>query len=303
MIARSFSLGGQSGWLHAGGFADSSGYFHTYDALAVGGSGDPGRKVHVFLPLDYESSGAAYPVIYMNDGDTAFWPSGAGKSWDIAGALADLYKKPAFPRVLVVAVHPLDRRFEYTHAPYAPGRPSGGLAAYTDYMADRVKGFIDAHYRTTSGPESTVIVGSSHGGLASFFMATRRPDRFGKAMSMSPSFWAGLDPVHGGEFSGGPLAESSLVRPVAATLAGKAIRPKLWIDWGLVRTGGLHNERIEAAAAARGREMVSLLQNAFGYRLGSDLFQFEDPLGEHDELSWSRRFPKAMRALFGPSPD
>jgi pimeloyl-ACP methyl ester carboxylesterase len=299
----SFTLGGQAGWFHDEGFA--SGVFHTFDALAVGGAGDLGRKVHVFLPRDYGSSGAAYPVIYMNDGDTAFWPSGAGKSWDIAEALAELYKDDAFGRVLVVAVHPIDRRLEYTHTPYAPGRPSGGLAAYTDYVADRLKGFVDAHYRTLPGPEGAAIVGSSHGGLASFFMATRRPDRFGKAVSMSPSFWAGLDPVHGGDYPGGPLAESPLVAAVSKTLANKTPhpRPKIWIDWGLIRTGGVHNERIEASAAQRGKEMVELLQNSFNYQLGSDLFAFEDPRGEHDELSWSRRFPAAMRALFGASTD
>jgi pimeloyl-ACP methyl ester carboxylesterase len=301
MNAGSFTLGGQVAWSHDEGFA--AGVFHTFDALAVGG--DPGRKVHVFLPRDYESSGAAYPVIYMNDGDTAFWSSRAGKSWNIAGALAELYKADVFGRVLVVAVHPIDRRFEYTHTPYAPGRPSGGLAAYTDYVADRLKGFIDTHYRTLPGPEGAAIVGSSHGGLASFFMATRRPDRFGKAVSMSPSFWAGLDPVHGGDYPGGPLAESPLIAAASKTLANKSPhpRPKIWLDWGLIRTGGIHNERIEATAAQRGREMAELLQNSFNYRLGSDLFAFEDPRGEHDELSWSRRFPAAMRALFGASTD
>lgn len=294
---RSFSLGGQFAWFHDEGFA--SGYFHTFDALSVGGPGDPGRKVHVFLPRDYESSGGAYPVVYMNDGDTAFWPSSAGKSLAIAGALAALYAGGSIPQTIIVAVHPLDRRAEYTHAPYAPGRPSGGLSEYTRYLSERLKSFIDAHYRTKPEPASTAIIGSSHGGLASFYIATRRPDRFGKAASMSPSFWAGLDPVHGGDYPGGPLAASPLIRPAADTLVNTALRPALWIDWGLVRTGGYHNERIEAAAAARGREMAALLQSSFGYRLGRDLFAFEDPRGEHDEVSWSRRFPAAMQALFG----
>jgi pimeloyl-ACP methyl ester carboxylesterase len=236
----------------------------------------------------------------MNDGNTAFFPGGAGgKSWDVARALSELYADPAFPRLIVVAVHPLLRQREYTHAEWAPSRPSSGVEEYTSYMADCVKAFIDAAYRTRSGSESTVIAGSSHGGLASFYMATRRPDRFGAAVCMSPSFWAGVDPVHGGDYAGGPLSSSSLVDPVKETLANPAVRPRVWIDWGLVRTGGDHNEKIEAAACRRGREMVELFQGSFGYEVGRELLVAEDPEGEHDEVAWGRRLPSALRALFG----
>ena len=115
---------------------------------------------------------------------------------------------------------------------------------------------------------------------------------------MSPSFWAGLDAVHGGHYPGGPLASSPLVEPVQETLANPDVRPRLWIDWGLVRTGGDHNAKIEAADASRGREMVGLLEGSFGYALGRDLFVAEDPRGEHDEGAWGRRLPSALRALF-----
>lgn len=288
-------------WSHDAG--SPAGWFHTYDALDVGGPDDAPHKVHVLLPRDYDACGAGYPVVYMNDGDSSFWPGGAAnKSWDVPVALAGLYAEGLLDPVIVVAVEPNDRDHEYSHAPWTGGLDPAtccGVEAYADWLADGVKGFVDANYRTRPEPEHTVIVGSSRGGLASFFVANHRPDAFGNAACMSPSFWVGLDPVFGGDFSGGPLASSELVARLEATLADPRVRPRLWIDWGLVFTGGFHNEVIEAAAAARGAEMVELLAGSYGYAEGQELHWMEDPAGEHDEWSWGRRFPDVMLALLG----
>lgn len=57
---------------------------------------------------------------------------------------------------------------------------------------------------------------------------------------------------------------------------------------------------MQAAATARGIEMVSLLQASHGYVEGATLHHVEDPAGEHDEDSWAGRFPEVMMAFFGP---
>jgi pimeloyl-ACP methyl ester carboxylesterase len=295
-VPHPFTLGGEAAWYHDEGLP--AGYFHTYDALRAGGSEGAPRKVHVFLPRDYEASGARYPVLYMNDGDTAFFPGGPSqRSWDVAGALAALYKTGRIPEVIAVAIHPREREREYTHTEWSPGRSYGGLERYTRYVAEDVKGFVDAHYRTKPEASSTCVLGSSAGGLAAFFMAGRRPDRFGAAGCLSPSFWAGLDSIAGGAYGGGPLESSLLIDLVKGTLAQPSARPRLWIDWGLVRSGGPHNAIIEAAAAARGREMVALLERKYGYVRGIDLFALEDPEGAHDEDSWARRLPLVLKEI------
>lgn len=296
-----FTLGGQDAWSHDAG--SPAGWFHTYDALDVGGPDDAPHEVHLLLPRDYDACGPGYPVVYMNDGDSSFWPGGAAnKSWDVPVSLADLYARGVLGPVIVVAVEPVDRDYEYSHVPWTGGlSPAAccGVEQYADYLADGIKGFVDAHYHTRPEPEHTVLVGSSRGGLASFFVANRRPDAFGSAACMSPSFWVGLDPVFGGGFTGGPLATSELVMMLEGTLDDPGVRPRLWIDWGLVFTGGFHNEVIEAAAAARGAEMVELLASSYGYVDGQELYWMEDPQGEHDEWSWGRRFPDVMLALLG----
>lgn len=294
-----FTLGGQSAWSHDDGFA--AGWFHTYDGLQVAGPNDAPRKVHVFLPRDYDPCGDGYPVLYFNDGNTTFWPGGIGnKTWDVATSLGQLWAEDAIPKVLVVAIEPIDREREYTHTAWADGHDCCGVAQYTGYVADYVKPFIDANYRTKADRASTVIIGSSHGGLAAFYMANTRPDVFGKAGCLSSSFWAGLDGIQGGTFPGGPLASSLLIEDVKATIQSASLRPRLWLDWGLVRDGQFQNDVIENAATARGQEMVQLLEGTYGYQEGHELFWDADPMGQHDEISWGRRFPMVVKALFGP---
>jgi hypothetical protein len=286
------TLGAQQGWIHDEG--SPAGYFHTFDALAVGGTP---RKVHVFLPRSYPTSHAApcrrYPVVYMHDGNTAFFPGGpAGKTWDVQAVLAKAYASGSLPEVIVVAVHPIDRNSEYTHASWFPGKTCCGVGTYTEYLASKLKPFIDGAYRTLPSAKHTTIVGSSHGGLAAFYAAASRPDVFGSAVAMSSSFWAGLDPTSG------TLPGSALLTQVGASL--KTGHPRLYLDWGLVRTGGEHNAVIEAAATTRGEEMVALLQAQYGYTLGTDLRRVIDPTGEHEEVSWGRRLGAALTGAVSP---
>ncbi len=291
-VAQEFTKGGQVGWFHDEGH--SGGFFHTYDAFQVAGPQDQPRRVHVFLPRDYETSGERYPVIYMNDGDTAFWPGGVvKKSWNMAGVLSDLYRTDRVRRVIVVAVWPLDRDREYTHAPVF-ARPGLGLDDYAGYIAHAVKGFMDAQYRTIAAAEKTLILGSSHGGLAAFYIGVGYPDLVGLVGALSPSFWVGVDSQVWKLPFVRSLRSSKLLKITRETLQGTPRLPKIYLDWGLVRTGGFHNEFIEARATVRGRELRDLLVKEFGYRLDESLCVVEDAEGEHTEESWERRLPQVL---------
>jgi pimeloyl-ACP methyl ester carboxylesterase len=298
-MASQFNKGGQFAWFHDLGH--TGGFFHTYDAFQVAGQQDVPRKVHVFLPRDYEISQERYPVIYMHDGDTAFFPGGAfNKSWKMAEVLSDLYLQNKIRKILVVAICPLNRDLEYTHAPVW-NHPCCGLDTYGTYIANFVKGFIDRNYRTLADPENTMILGSSHGGLASFYIATHHPDRFRLVGSLSSSFWVGLDSMP--TLQDLPflrsLKDSELLQDAHSTLQNPANRLKIYLDWGLIRHGGFHNAFIEQRATTRGKEMRDLLIEVFGYRLNENVFVVEDPDGEHNEESWSRRVPDVLQIFFG----
>jgi hypothetical protein len=99
------------------------------------------------------------------------------------------------------------------------------------------------------------------------------------------------------------------VRRAAPALADRSRRPRLWIDWGLRRDGGQHNEVVEALAAARGAEMVSLLEERFGARVvrigagdtpprDAEVIECIDAIGGHTEAAWRHRTELFLRAFF-----
>jgi hypothetical protein len=277
----------------------ASGVFHTYDALRISGDVPSGRKIHVFLPRSYATSTSTYPVVYFNDGQSIFFPNnGVGKTWRAAEALDSLYASRSIPESIMVAVYPTDREAEYTHAS-VPDRPCCKLNQYADFLAQKLKPFIDQNYRTRPERQSNFIIGSSHGGLAAFFIAATHPQSFGGAGCLSSSFWVGMSPL------GLPtrLKHSPLISHTRDILADPVLKPKLWIDWGLIRTGGEHNSWTEEHATRRGIEMAALLQKDFAYQDGIDLRAFEDRIGDHTEDSWARRLPKVLKFLLGSIAD
>jgi enterochelin esterase-like enzyme len=276
----------------------SAGCFHRYDPFQTGSSVYPERRIDVFLPRDFDHHESRHPVLYLNDGQTAFFKPALGdQSWDVANTLGRLYEQGLIRPLIVVAIHPVNRAREYTHAHWS-GQDCCGLESYTQLVAEIVKPLIDTTYHTLPEPPATMIAGSSHGGLAAFYMANRRPDVFGYSAALSPSFWVGVDDAECypliKPLPNRALKHSQLLDAVKETLADHLRRPKLYFDWGLVRTGGLHNESIEERATARGREMVKLCQQEYSYSIGKDLIAYEDPDGEHNEHSWARRLPRVL---------
>ena len=276
----------------------TAGYFHRYEPFRSESSLYPARRIDVFLPRNYDRSDHRYPVLYLNDGDKAFFKPAIGdQSWDIANTLGALYERRLIRELIVVAMHPVNRAREYTHTHWS-GPDCCGLESYAQCVVENIKPFIDRSYRTLPEAGTTMIVGSSHGGLAAFYVANRRPDAFGYAGALSPSFWVGVDDAERfpliKPLRDRALKDSKLLEAVRETLAATLRRPKLYLDWGLVRTGGLHNESIEERATARGREMVKLLQEEYGYRVNDDFVVYEDPEGEHNEQSWARRMPRVL---------
>jgi Putative esterase len=275
-----------------------AGYFHIYEPFRPESSLYPERRIDVFLPRNYDSNDHRYPVLYMNDGHTAFFEPAIGdRSWGIANTLGALYERRLIRELIVVAMYPVNRAREYTHAHWC-GPDCGGLESYTQCVAESIKPFVDRSYRTLPESRTTMIVGSSHGGLAAFYIANRRPYVFGYAGALSPSFWVGVDDAERfpliKPLADRVLRDSQLLEAVKETLVAASRRPKLYLDWGLVRTGGLHNESIEERATARGREMVNLLQQEYAYKIDDDLVVYEDPAGEHNERSWARRMPRVL---------
>ncbi|MGZ3999754.1 MAG: alpha/beta hydrolase [Mucilaginibacter sp.] len=145
------------------------------------------RRVWVYLPADYETSGKKYPVIYMHDGQNLFdeYTSGYGE-WGIDEIMDKL---PVKEQCIIVGI---DHGGEYRISEYDPydtkyGKGQGD--AYLDFLVKNLKPYIDGHYRTKKGPNNTTIAGSSMGGLISMYALLKYPAVFGNAGVFSPAFW------------------------------------------------------------------------------------------------------------------
>ena len=144
------------------------------------------KKIWVYLPKNYNTSTKKYPVIYMHDAQNLFdaATSYVGE-WNVDETLDSINAQ-----VIVIGIeHGGDKRIEEL-TPYKNAKYGGGKADdYLDFIVTTLKPKVDATYRTKTNPKNTAIMGSSLGGLVSFYAALKYPKVFGKVGCFSPSFW------------------------------------------------------------------------------------------------------------------
>ena len=144
------------------------------------------KKIWVWLPEDYAASDKKLPVLYMHDAQNLFdaKTSFVGE-WNVDETLDELQAQ-----VIVVGIeHGNDKRLNEL-TPFAHQKYGGGQAdTYLDFIVSTLKPVIDKRYRTLKAAGDTAIMGSSLGGLVSFYAVLKYPEVFGKAGVFSPSFW------------------------------------------------------------------------------------------------------------------
>src|ERR1043166_372084 len=140
------------------------------------------RPLIVYLPPGYKSNADLhYPVLYMHDGQNLFdaATSFIGVEWQADETAEKLIKAGKIPPIIIVGIYnTLDRMNEYTPTRDAKRGTGGKGEAYTKFVLQEVKPFIDKTYRTKHGRDDTAIAGSSLGGLISLDMAYKHPEGF-----------------------------------------------------------------------------------------------------------------------------
>ena len=148
------------------------------------------HKIWVYVPPNYNNSNKKYPVIYMHDAQNLFdaTTSYAGE-WGIDETLNKLFKKTGKGFIVVAVENGGEERInEYT--PWEHEKYGGGKGAiYIDFLKNTLKPYIDATYRTKKQAKHTAIIGSSLGGLISYYGGLKYPETFGKIGALSTSFW------------------------------------------------------------------------------------------------------------------
>ncbi len=220
------------------------------------------RAVRTYLPPGYDENPLRrFPVIYMQDGKNLFFPQEAfqGQEWHVDETMDRLDKMNAIRKCIVVGVSPADRLKDYT-------KP--GYRDYGRFLVEKLKPMIDERLRTLTGPEYSVVMGSSLGGVAALHVGWAHSSVFGCVASLSSTFGY----------------QDDLFERIEAEPARKLL---IYLD------SGWPKDNFEATNAMR-----DLLMSR-GYRLGSELMQFSFPEGHHDEGSWAGRIHVPFQFFFG----
>ncbi len=148
------------------------------------------RKIWAYLPPDYNNSDKRYPVIYMHDGQNLFDASTSfSGEWEVDEMMNELFGSGQLEAIVIGISNGGEKRIdEYTpweHATYGGGKAD----RYINFLITEIIPKVEQKLRVKKGPENTAIMGSSLGGLVSYYAALTRPDIFGRIGVFSPSFW------------------------------------------------------------------------------------------------------------------
>lgn len=219
------------------------------------------HQIRVYLPPGYEENTLKrYPVLYMQDGQNLFFPEEAfAADWQVDRTVGMLDSMNAIDEFVVVGVYSKDRMAEYTQP---------GYTAYGESLIGEVKPRIDQEFRTLPGPGKTGVIGSSLGGVVSFFLAWEWPDVFARAACLSSTFGHQDDLLH-------------------RVLSEERRDARFYLD------SGWPGDNYEVTAA------MAMALVSRGWTYGRDLLHFAFPLAEHDEHAWGMRLHLPLQLFEG----
>ncbi|HEY6092058.1 MAG TPA: alpha/beta hydrolase-fold protein [Gemmatimonadales bacterium] len=251
----------------------------------------PNRNVEIWLPPGYDSSTARYPVLYMSDGQNLFDPriASTGTDWGVDEAIVRLVTQGVMPPVIVVGVwNSAERGAEYSPWQRAPD--------YARFLIEELMPRVDSAFRTRTGPRNTAVMGSSMGGLLSFYLVTHHPEAFGACGCMSTAFL--LSPAFVQQYFTGvpkvanPDTTAYIERDIQAGLpVPKGAR--YWFDFG---GQGLDTN------FGPSHEIVRQWLLKQGLKEGADFVIRRYPDATHNEASWRARLDDPLTFLFGRHP-
>ncbi len=228
------------------------------------------RRVAALLPHDYYATDKRYSVLYLQDGQNLFDDYAPYGSWGVDKRLASLAERGMGDLIIIAIDHAEAQRMSEFTPSFRNRLGKGDGRAYTRFLAERLKPYVDEHFRTRPEPEHTGIGGSSLGGLISIYAGILYPNVYERIMVFSPSLW---------------------------------VTPE--IPFNLMRLTHRYRGRIYLyGGEAESKNMVpnmerfrdQLLQQTGTTQL--ELKMAVDPLGQHNEARWGREFPKAIEWLF-----
>lgn len=227
------------------------------------------RHARVWLPRGYGTH-EKHPLVLLFDGQNVFHDHGSFSGGWHAHATADRLAAVTRAAPIIVGLDHGNEHRIVELSPFASRFGEGRFETLLGWVADHLVPILRTKYRVSSEPRDVLVGGSSMGGLAAFYAHLRRPDVFGGAIAMSPSLWLG----------GGALYD--FVRAQSKPWA-----TRIYLD------AGAREGRMADATRSMADEL-----SARGWSR-DELLHVHDPRGGHNERSWKRRLPRALRFTLG----
>lgn len=234
------------------------------------------RRIHLYLPDDYDWSGERYPVVYMFDGHNLYFDSDAtfGKSLGLKDFLDRWHKK------LIVVGMECSNQDQQRVREYCPYRIQSPIYGEIDGRGDEtvnwivhdLKPYIDRTYRTYPFREATAIAGYSMGGMMALFAVLRYNQYFSKAAAISPSILRAM------EHFKREIWEHSYSPDT-----------RIFFSWGTDEYPEEENWHISQSILYLEKEVQ---------KKGVRTYLLCQPGGHHNEASWEHQVPTWMQFLW-----
>jgi enterochelin esterase-like enzyme len=239
------------------------------------------RNVEIWLPPGYDDQPTnRYEVLYLHDGQNLFDPrlANTGVDWGVDEAIVRCVNAGKMPPLIVVGVWNTGQRLR-EYSPWDLG------TNYAGFLIKELMPQVNRTFRTRTGPDHTSVMGSSMGGLISFWLCWKHPEVFGRAGCLSSTFpWTGKIPMRG---SGDPPL---IERDIAANPAVPR-HLRFYFDYGT----GTMDSMIEPE-----QNRISAWLRSQGLKEGEDFVVRTFPGAEHNEAAWRARLDEPLTFLFGP---
>ena len=246
------------------------------------------RHVEIWLPPGYdENPDRRYKVLYMSDGQNLFDPriANTGVDWGVDEAVTALVEEGVIEPVIVVGAWSSSRRGEE----YSPWH---GAENYARFLIEELSPRVNAEFRTLTGPENTAHMGSSMGGLLSFYLAIHHAEAFGACGCISTHFPLSEAIVaqyfQFADRSATPDPEPYILKDIANGLTAPP-GARLWFDYGSLTLDADYGPTHDAVRT---------------WLLAQDRIEGEDFVvrryegAEHNEASWRARLKDSLTFLY-----
>ncbi len=256
-------------------------------------------NLDIWVPNCYNPE-EKYPVLYLHDGQNLYdakssWNKQAWEIDEVGGKLIDEGKIKPFIAVGIFSIDnsrvcdlmPEKVLTEYFDHENNSTTGFEGFCKkeirgdeYVDLIVNTIKPMIDSTFSTLTDKENTAVMGSSMGGLASFYAMCERPDIFGTAICVSTHMSV--------------AGETSWAEAVFAYLRDKLPTDgehKIYFDCGDKTSDYYYVPFFE--------ELVSIPQ-VKGYTVENGKLSYGFyPGTAHDEASWCKRVDVPLTFLYG----